>query len=122
MSLLIALAAATVTATCVPSANPAETREEVVDSFFAAMAKHDAAAMGRYVKPGARMMMGSDSMDLAEMLGAINPSTTLTVLDKTFNPDKTITVHFSTVTGDDKDEAAASIAQEGGCITSVTHV
>lgn len=120
MSLLIALA--TVTATCTPSATPAETREEVVDSFFAALGAHDAAAIGKYIKPGATMVMGSESMDLAEMMSALNPNMTLTVLDKKFNDDKTIDVHFSTVSGDTKDETSARITQDGGCITSVAHI
>jgi hypothetical protein len=120
MSLLLALAA--VTATCVPSDSPAETREEVVDSFFAALAAHDAAAIGKYIKPGAKMVMGSDSMDLVHSMSALNPNTTLTVLGKTFNQDKTIVVHFSTVTGNVKGEPSAIITQEGGCIVSVAGV
>lgn len=120
MTLLLALAAATVTASCVPSKSPQETREEVVDSFVAAMAAHDAATLGKYIKPGAKVVMGSDSMDLAMMMSALNPNTTLTVLGKKFNDDKTIEVHYRT--SPDNEEVTLSFAQDGGCVVSLTQV
>lgn len=120
MSLLLAIAASTVTATCVPAKEPEETREEVVDSFFDAMARHDAAALGRYIRPGAKVTMGSDSMDLAEMMSALNPNAKPAVLGKAFNQDKTITVRFRADAEDD--ETALTIAQDGGCIVGMTQV
>lgn len=120
MSLLFALA--TVTASCVPSKSPELTREEVVDAYLAAMAAHDGATLGKYIKPGARALMGTDSMDLAEMMSALNPGTAMTVLDKKFNPDKTITVRIRTSNGGDGDEVSLSFAQDGGCVVSLTQV
>ncbi len=120
MSLLFALLAASVTPGCVPAKEPAETREEVVDSFMAAMNRHDTATLGKYIKPGAKIVMGDDSVDLAMMMSALNPNTTLTVLDKKFNQDKTIVVHYRT--SPDNEEVSLSFAQDGGCVAGVTQV
>lgn len=119
MILLSLLLSTSITATCVPSANPDETREEVVDSFFDAVGRHDAAKIGAYIKPGATLVMGDDSMDLAEMMSAVNPDAKLTVLDKKFNTDKTIIVHYRVNTGTDSDETAVSVSQDGGCIVRI---
>ncbi len=117
MSVFLLLAAASVTASCVPAREPGETREEVVDSFLGAMNRHDAATLGKYIKPGARVVMGADSMDLAQMMSALNPNVTFTLLGKSFNQDKTIIVRYRSSEGD---EVTLSFAQDGGCVSGVT--
>lgn len=118
--LLLALLATAVTAGCVPSKEPAETREEVVDSYMAALSAHDFAALGKYTKPGAKAVTGSETFDLAELLSALNGNTSLTVVEKRFNQDKTIVVHYRT--SPDSEDITVSFTQDGGCITEMRHV
>lgn len=118
--LLLALLASTVTAGCVPSKNPAETREEVVDSFMAALNAHDLAALGKYIKPGAKAVTGTDTFDLAELLSSLNGNTALKVVEKRFNQDKTIVVHYRT--NPDGEDVTVSFTQDGGCVTEMRQV
>lgn len=119
MILLFVLAASTVTATCKPPKTPYETRGETVDSFIDAMSRHDTAALGSYIKPRAKAVTGKDEFDLAELLSAMNPKVTLTVLDKKFNQDETIDIRYRTSDGD---EVSVSFAQTGGCVTRMTQL